>query len=91
MEEWFIRKSVKDIFSRTRSKINKEAIRVKKLEEKLKERDSLITEIVTENVSLKKVSLERFDISMGWFGYKGWSNRIYHEVDRHKNIHKNKA
>jgi transposase-like protein len=36
------------------SKTNKEAIRVKKLEEKLKERDSLITEIVTENVRLKK-------------------------------------
>lgn len=36
------------------NKINKEAIRVKKLEEKLKERDSLITEIVSENIQLKK-------------------------------------
>lgn len=35
-------------------KINKEAIKIKKLEEKLKERDSLITEIVSENVHLKK-------------------------------------
>jgi transposase len=46
------------------SKTNKESIRVKTLEEKLRERDSLISEIVTENVRLKK-SLERFKSRVG--------------------------
>ena len=36
------------------NKINKEAIKIKQLESKLKDRDSLITEIVSENIHLKK-------------------------------------
>lgn len=36
------------------NKINKESIKIKQLEAKLRDRDSLITEIVTENISIKK-------------------------------------
>jgi len=43
------------IFSGEHSnKTNKEAIKIKQLEAKLKDRDSLITEIVSENISIKK-------------------------------------
>jgi len=35
-------------------RINKDAIKIKHLEAKLKDRDSLITEIVSENIQLKK-------------------------------------
>jgi len=37
-----------------KNKINKEEAKIKQLETKLKDRDSLITEIVSENIQLKK-------------------------------------
>lgn len=37
-----------------KGKSNKESLKVRQLESKLKDRDSLITEIVSENIQLKK-------------------------------------
>ena len=43
-----------ELFKQKSSKTNKLQERVKKLENKLKDRDSLITEIVSDNIQLKK-------------------------------------
>jgi transposase len=43
-----------ELFKKKNSKANKLQEKVKKLESKLKDRDSLITELVSDNIQLKK-------------------------------------